>query len=380
MPFKFSSHSFQEKVKDLADHRDDSTFSFDPSNLKLHRLDKDSKFPTIRLKNHTIFASYKYNKKKKKKKSKGRRSVEGGAVREEDSCVSVDERGSAVPSVNRRVSELRDEHDSNELRPRALVHELLSPDPQTASVDLPGAVRSPAVSPQRRRSSSPFHCTTTGDPADSSALNVRALPPSPTPPAPPPTTESHPLRSSCEQLEASDKTSVQMFPGGELDEYYVHITTGQHPPVRDHSPAAVDCGPAGEGLDELGGLEDPDLDDDAVSPLAGHRSQSNGRREALRHAMFATSVESQGIGEMRGNSDSSTSEHRSAGDVRRLGMRECSLDDSGVVGDHETMSERGKNLMVRAEVSRKTWTGRTAVHRWVVGTSCSVSGNSITGT
>ena len=342
-------------MKDLADHRDDSTFSFDPSNLKLHRLDKDSKFPTIRLKNHTIFASYKYNKKKKKKKSKSRRSTEGGVVMEEDSCVLGEERaGSAVPSVGRRVSELRDEQDSIELRPHALVHELLSPDPRPAAVELPGVVRSPAVSPQRRRSSSPFqYAATAEDPTevscDSSALNVRALPPSPTQPAPPPSTESHPLRSSCEQLEATEKTCVQMFPGGELDEYYVHITTGQQVPGPAGSPAAVDCVPTADTMDELGGLEDVDLDEDAVSPLAGHRP--GGRREALRHAMFATSVESQGIGEMRGNSDSSTSEHRSAGDVRRLGMRECSLDDSGVVGDHETMSERGKNLMVKAEVS-----------------------------
>ena len=358
--------TFQEKVKDLADHRDDSTFSFDPSNLKLHRLDKDSKFPTIRLKNHTIFASYKYNKKKKKKKSKGRKSVEGGVTREEDSCVSADGHHSAL-SADRRVSELRD-HETTELRPRALVHELLSPDPRPAAVELPGAIRSPATSPQRKLSSSSLHHVTAAEDStevscDSSALNMRAMPPSPTAAAAA-ATETHPLRSSCEQLEATEKTSVQMFPGGEHDEYYVHITTGQQPAGGDRSPGALEPAPAGDAADELagledpGGLEDPHADEDAVSPLAGHRSQGGGRREALRHAMFATSVESQGIGEMRGNSDSSTSEHRSAGDVRRLGMRECSLDDSGVVGDHETMSERGKNMMVRAEVSPRAWSRR----------------------
>ncbi|XP_043195142.1 sodium channel protein 60E-like, partial [Amphibalanus amphitrite] len=344
----------EEKVKDLADHRDDSTFSFDPSNLKLHRLDKDSKFPTIRLKNHTIFASYKYNKKKKKKKAKGRKSVEGGVTKEDDSCVSADGHVSAVSPAARRVSELHDEHETNELRPRALVHELLSPDPRPVVVELPGAIRTPSVSPQRKQSSSSDrYAAAAQDPTevscDSSALNVRALPPSPTPAAAPPTTEAHPLRSSCEQLEATEKTSVQMFHGGELDEYYVHITTGQQPLGPAGSRGALDCTPTGDAADELAGLEDVGLDEDAVSPLAGHRSQGGGRREALRHAMFATSVESQGIGEMRGNSDSSTSEHRSAGDVRRLGMRECSLDDSGVVGDQETMSERGKNMMIRTE-------------------------------
>ncbi|KAF0293556.1 Sodium channel protein type 10 subunit alpha [Amphibalanus amphitrite] len=344
----------EEKVKDLADHRDDSTFSFDPSNLKLHRLDKDSKFPTIRLKNHTIFASYKYNKKKKKKKAKGRKSVEGGVTKEDDSCVSADGHVSAVSPAGRRVSELHDEHETNELRPRALVHELLSPDPRPVVVELPGAIRTPSVSPQRKQSSSSDrYAAAAQDPTevscDSSALNVRALPPSPTPAAAPPTTEAHPLRSSCEQLEATEKTSVQMFHGGELDEYYVHITTGQQPLGPAGSRGALDCTPTGDAADELAGLEDAGLDEDAVSPLAGHRSQGGGRREALRHAMFATSVESQGIGEMRGNSDSSTSEHRSAGDVRRLGMRECSLDDSGVVGDQETMSERGKNMMIRTE-------------------------------
>ncbi|XP_043189125.1 sodium channel protein 60E-like isoform X2 [Amphibalanus amphitrite] len=344
----------EEKVKDLADHRDDSTFSFDPSNLKLHRLDKDSKFPTIRLKNHTIFASYKYNKKKKKKKAKGRKSVEGGVTKEDDSCVSADGHVSAVSPAGRRVSELHDEHETNELRPRALVHELLSPDPRPVVVELPGAIRTPSVSPQRKQSSSSDrYAAAAQDPTevscDSSALNVRALPPSPIPAAAPPTTEAHPLRSSCEQLEATEKTSVQMFHGGELDEYYVHITTGQQPLGPAGSRGALDCTPTGDAADELAGLEDAGLDEDAVSPLAGHRSQGGGRREALRHAMFATSVESQGIGEMRGNSDSSTSEHRSAGDVRRLGMRECSLDDSGVVGDQETMSERGKNMMIRTE-------------------------------
>ncbi|XP_037079041.1 sodium channel protein 60E-like [Pollicipes pollicipes] len=281
----------EEKTKDLADHRDDSTFSFDPSNLKLHRLDKDSKFPTIRLKNRTLFASYTYNKKKKKKKAKKRAG--DSATREDDSYVSNEGRSSVPPPSERRASEDQEEREASEPRPRAtLVAELLSVEPASSLTRRPSSTGFDSAR-------SPGGVATVEVPCDESELNVRALPPAAGQQQP-----QHPLRSSCEQLDASDETRVQMFPGGESDEYYVHITTGQ---------------------------------------------QAGGRREALRTAMFATSVESQGIGEMRGNSDSSTSEQRSVCDIRRSGMRDCSLDDSGVVGDHETMSDRGKNLLVRTE-------------------------------
>ena len=59
---------FQERRKDLVDHRDDSTFSFDPASLDVKQLDKNNK-KKIDSKKGVLLSSY---TRKKTKRRKGR--------------------------------------------------------------------------------------------------------------------------------------------------------------------------------------------------------------------------------------------------------------------------------------------------------------------
>ena len=61
-------HIFQERRKDLVDHRDDSTFSFDPASLDVKQLDKNNK-KKIDSKKGVLLSSY---TRKKTKRRKGR--------------------------------------------------------------------------------------------------------------------------------------------------------------------------------------------------------------------------------------------------------------------------------------------------------------------
>lgn len=59
----------QERKKDLLDHRDDSTFSFDPTTLKVKKLNKNYK-KKIDSRKGILLASY--SRKKTRKRKKGR--------------------------------------------------------------------------------------------------------------------------------------------------------------------------------------------------------------------------------------------------------------------------------------------------------------------
>lgn len=66
--FNFRScPSLQERRKDLIDHRDDSTFSFDPTNLSIKQLNKHSK-KHIDTRKGLLLASYGRKKTRKRKK------------------------------------------------------------------------------------------------------------------------------------------------------------------------------------------------------------------------------------------------------------------------------------------------------------------------
>lgn len=56
----------EERRKDLIDHRDDSTFSFDPSNLSIKQLSKQSK--KFETKKNVLMASYSRKKTKRRKR------------------------------------------------------------------------------------------------------------------------------------------------------------------------------------------------------------------------------------------------------------------------------------------------------------------------
>lgn len=68
---------FQERKKDLLDHRDDSTFSFDPSNLNVKKLNKHYK-KKIDSRKGVLLASY--SRKKTKRRKKGKESITNNQV------------------------------------------------------------------------------------------------------------------------------------------------------------------------------------------------------------------------------------------------------------------------------------------------------------
>lgn len=67
----------EERRKDLIDHRDDSTFSFDPTNLSIKQLSKQAskKFDT---KKNVLMASYSRKKTKRRRKGKDSKPSGGG--------------------------------------------------------------------------------------------------------------------------------------------------------------------------------------------------------------------------------------------------------------------------------------------------------------
>lgn len=84
----------QERKKDLMDHRDDSTFSFDPSVLNVKKLNKNNKNKIDSRKG--VLASY--NKKKvRRKKVKG-------TGKGEASGNNTDSNGNGTVSIWHRIS------------------------------------------------------------------------------------------------------------------------------------------------------------------------------------------------------------------------------------------------------------------------------------
>lgn len=61
--------TLEERKKDLLDHRDDSTFSFDPSSLNVKKLNKNHK-KKIDSRKGVLLASYSRKKTRRRKKGK----------------------------------------------------------------------------------------------------------------------------------------------------------------------------------------------------------------------------------------------------------------------------------------------------------------------
>lgn len=71
----------KERKKDLLDHRDDSTFSFDPSNLNVKKLNKHQR-KKIDSRKGVLLASYSRKKTRKRKRGKEGGGGGGGPVGE----------------------------------------------------------------------------------------------------------------------------------------------------------------------------------------------------------------------------------------------------------------------------------------------------------
>lgn len=67
----------KERKKDLLDHRDDSTFSFDPSNLNVKKLNKHQR-KKIDSRKGVLLASY--SRKKTRKRKRGKEGGNGGGT------------------------------------------------------------------------------------------------------------------------------------------------------------------------------------------------------------------------------------------------------------------------------------------------------------
>lgn len=74
--FRIIIYYFQERRKDLTDHRDDSTFSFDPTNIPVKALEKCSK-KKIDSRKGVLLSSY-TRKKTRRRKRRGGVSGAGG--------------------------------------------------------------------------------------------------------------------------------------------------------------------------------------------------------------------------------------------------------------------------------------------------------------
>jgi len=64
------SDMFQERRKDLTDHRDDSTFSFDPSKISVKQLDKNKR-KRVDSRKGVLLASYTRKKTRRRKRTRG---------------------------------------------------------------------------------------------------------------------------------------------------------------------------------------------------------------------------------------------------------------------------------------------------------------------
>lgn len=83
----FLSNALQERRKDLIDHRDDSTFSFDPTNLSIKQLNKHSK-KHIDTRKGLLLASYGRKKTRKRKKG-GNEKTKGNNASENNNTNNV---------------------------------------------------------------------------------------------------------------------------------------------------------------------------------------------------------------------------------------------------------------------------------------------------
>lgn len=61
---------FQERRKDLTDHRDDSTFSFDPSTINVKQLDRNKR-KRVDSRKGVLLASYSRKKTRRRKRGRG---------------------------------------------------------------------------------------------------------------------------------------------------------------------------------------------------------------------------------------------------------------------------------------------------------------------
>lgn len=109
----------EERRKDLIDHRDDSTFSFDPSALSIKQLSKQAskKFDT---KKNVLMASYSRKKTKRRRKGKDMKATNNKNSNNNSNSDAVDDNKSDNKSRSATPSPNPSPRHSSTIRPQAL--------------------------------------------------------------------------------------------------------------------------------------------------------------------------------------------------------------------------------------------------------------------
>lgn len=111
----------EERRKDLIDHRDDSTFSFDPSSLSIKQLSKQAskKFDS---KKNVLMASYSRKKTRRRKKGKDMKSTnnKNQQANSNSNSDAVDDKDSDNKSRSATPTPSPSPRNSSTIRPQAL--------------------------------------------------------------------------------------------------------------------------------------------------------------------------------------------------------------------------------------------------------------------
>ncbi|KAF4532981.1 hypothetical protein B566_EDAN000670, partial [Ephemera danica] len=137
----------QERRKDLTDHRDDSTFSFDPSKLNVKQLERNKSCKKLDSRKGILLSSYTKKKTRKRKRPKTTNGATSAANNEEtrSQCPSprVDASRTRSPSPRDSTSSHRNS------QPQSPPHQVLPQRPK--ALLLPGLAQGPTP-PSLRRS------------------------------------------------------------------------------------------------------------------------------------------------------------------------------------------------------------------------------------
>lgn len=96
----------EERRKDLTDHRDDSTFSFDPSRIPVKALEKNQPKKKIDSRKGVLLASYSRKKSRRRKKRSANSATSAGAENGDKSRAAS---RSATPSPRHSTCSTRNE-------------------------------------------------------------------------------------------------------------------------------------------------------------------------------------------------------------------------------------------------------------------------------
>lgn len=91
---------FQERKKDLSDHREDSTFSFDPTRIPIKQLDKHNR-KRLDSRKGILLSSYSRKRTRRRKRRGGFVGGVGGTASDAGSCTQ-----SATPSPRHSSAEI----------------------------------------------------------------------------------------------------------------------------------------------------------------------------------------------------------------------------------------------------------------------------------